>query len=98
MILKWMTCLQSGCTVLQNQEADIRSQSWSKSSDLDMCYMMLIMHSHQQADSVRAIFSESDPSGMLFGEAVCHQSFFLSPRVAADGAPLPGDTDRNIET
>ena len=84
--------------VLQNQEEDVKSQSWSRSSDWDVCYMMLIMHSYRQPGGVKTIFSESDPSGMEFGEAVCHKSFFLSPRVAADGTPLPGDTDTDTET
>lgn len=65
------------------------------------CCMMPIKYSHQHADGVKISFSESDPSGTEFGEAVCHFFFFfffLSPGVAADGAPLPGDTDRDTET
>lgn len=70
-------------------------------TDMDVT-LMLIMNSHQHTGSVKTSFSESHSSGMEFGKAVCNFLsffiFFLSPCVAADGAPLPGDTDRDTKT
>lgn len=40
----------------------------------------------------------ADASGMAFGDAVWGLFCFLPPPVAADGAPLPGDTDGETET
>lgn len=45
------------------------------------------------ADYVFSPACQSDPSGTEFGESVCYFFLLLIPRVAADGAPIPGDTD-----
>lgn len=82
---------RSGRRLLNSSPGPVSAKQW-----LRMCvtYWLCIL-----TVSLAAV-GAADPSGTAFGDAVWRLFCFLSPpsRVAADGAPLPGDTDSETET